>query len=159
MNQDESEPIAASVVPSEGHNGGGVDLFGANYWYEQLLVFKALRVGRRVHQSTSRTPPTCGQSMYAIQNNSLFLGLSESVHECTGAPVHLARMDDPRLHGEGGRGAQWASTSASLPKANNITLAPRHLGRSSQRPICAKNAAIHPITLSPVDWKLHSTPF
>ena len=31
---------------------------------EQLLVFKALRVSQQVHQSTSRTPPTHGRSMY-----------------------------------------------------------------------------------------------
>ena len=60
------------------------------------LVFKALWVGRQVHQSTSRTPPTHGRSMYAIQNNSLFLGLYESVEECTSPLVkHLPRVGDP----------------------------------------------------------------
>ena len=48
---------------------------------EQLLIFKALRVGWWVHQSTSRTPPTCGRSIYAIQNNSLFLGLVRVIDE------------------------------------------------------------------------------
>ena len=41
---------------------------------EKLLVFKALRVGQQVHQSTSRTPSMDGRYMYVIQNNSLFLG-------------------------------------------------------------------------------------
>ena len=50
---------------------------------EQLLVFKALRVGQGVHQSNSQTPPTSGRSTFAIQNNSLFLGLYVSVNECT----------------------------------------------------------------------------
>ena len=52
---------------------------------EQLLVFKAIRVGWRVHQSTSQTPPTHGRSMYEIQNNSSFL---ESTSWLTSAPVH-----------------------------------------------------------------------
>ena len=34
-----------------------------------------LRVGWQLHQSTSQTPPTRCQSMYAIQIKSLFLGL------------------------------------------------------------------------------------
>ena len=52
---------------------------------EQLLVFRALRVGRRMHRSTSQTPPTHGQSMYAIQNNSSFLALrvDRRVHQFT----------------------------------------------------------------------------
>ena len=50
---------------------------------EQLLVFKSLRVGQGVHQSNSQTPPTSGRSTFAIQNNSLFLGLYVSVNECT----------------------------------------------------------------------------
>ena len=63
---------------------------------EQLLVFKALRVDQRVHQSTSHAPQTRGQSMYAVQNNSLFLGLYESVDECTSQLVeHLPSVDDP----------------------------------------------------------------
>ena len=63
---------------------------------KQLLLFKALRVGRQVHQSTSQTPPTHGRSMYAIQNNSSFLGLNELVNECTSPPVeHLPRVDNP----------------------------------------------------------------
>ena len=89
--------------------------------------FKALQVGWQVHQATSRTPPTCGWSMNAIQNNSffralqvslqvqlpcmdnpcmqssknsLFLGLYELVHECTSPPVeHLQRGNNPRLRG------------------------------------------------------------
>ena len=63
---------------------------------EQLLVFKALQVGSRVHQSTSQTPPTRRRSMYVIQNNSLFLGLYESVDECTSPLVeHLPRVKNP----------------------------------------------------------------
>ena len=57
---------------------------------KQLLVLKALRVGRRVHQSTSQTPPTRGRSMYAIQNNTSFFGLYELVNECTSPPVKNA---------------------------------------------------------------------
>ena len=63
---------------------------------EQLLVFKALRVGWQVHQSANRTPPTRGRSMYAIQNNFSFLGLYKMVDKCTSPPVkHLPRVDDP----------------------------------------------------------------
>ena len=66
------------------------------YAIQNISSFRALRVGQRVHQSTSRTPPMRGQSMYAIQNNSLFLGLYESVNECTSPLVkHLPRVDDP----------------------------------------------------------------
>ena len=59
-------------------------------------LFRALQVGRRVHQSTSRTPPTHGQSMYAIQNNSSFLRHFELVDERT-SPLaeHLPRVADP----------------------------------------------------------------
>ena len=71
------------------------------YNLEQLLVFKALWVGWRVHQSTSWTPLLRGQSMYAIQNSSLFLGLYELVDECTCPPVeHLPRMDDPCMQSQ-----------------------------------------------------------
>ena len=52
----------------------------------KIPFFRALRVGRRVHQSTSWTPPTHGRSMYAIQKNSLFLGLYKLVDKCT-SPV------------------------------------------------------------------------
>ena len=45
---------------------------------EQLLIFRALRVGQGVHQSTRQTPPTRGQCMYAIRNNSSFLGLFQA---------------------------------------------------------------------------------
>ena len=63
---------------------------------ERLLVFKALRVGPQMHQSTSRTPPTRGPSQSAIWNNSLFLRLLKSVDECTSPLVkHLPRVDDP----------------------------------------------------------------
>ena len=55
-----------------------------------------LRVCRRVHQSTSQTPPTRGRSMFAIQDNSLFLGLYESVIECTSPLVkHIPRLVNP----------------------------------------------------------------
>ena len=68
-------------------------------------LFRALRVGRRVHQSTCRTPPTRGQFMYASQNNSLFLGLCKFVDECTSPPFkHLPRVDNPRLCGGRGPG-------------------------------------------------------
>ena len=47
-----------------------------------------------VHQSNTSHPWT---SIYAIQNNSLFLGLSELVNECTSPPVeHLPHNGDPR---------------------------------------------------------------
>ena len=70
------------------------------YFYTEakyiLSIFKALWVGQRVHQSTSRTPPTGGRSMYAIQNNSFFLGLYELVDECTSSLVeHLPHMNNP----------------------------------------------------------------
>ena len=52
-------------------------------------------------KATSQTPPTCGRSMYAIQNNFLFLGLYELVEKCKGPPVeHLPCVDNPRLRGE-----------------------------------------------------------
>ena len=63
---------------------------------EQLLVFKALRVGPQMHQSISRTPPTHGPSTGAIWTNSLFLRLYGLVHKCTSPSVeHLPRMDLP----------------------------------------------------------------
>ena len=40
----------------------------------KLLIFRALRLGRQVHQSTRQTPPTRGRCMYAIRNNSSFQG-------------------------------------------------------------------------------------
>ena len=49
---------------------------------EQLLVFKALQIGQRLHQSTSQTPPTCGRFMYAIQ----IIGLYELVDKCPSPP-------------------------------------------------------------------------
>ena len=61
---------------------------------ERLLVFKALRVGPQMHQSTSPTPTTLGPSMGAIWKISLFLRLYDSVDECTSPLVeHLLRMD------------------------------------------------------------------
>ena len=53
---------------------------------EQLLVFKALRVSQRVHQSTSQTTATRGQSIFTIENDSLFLGFYKLVDECTSPP-------------------------------------------------------------------------
>ena len=51
--------------------------------------------GQRVHQFTSQTAPTRGRSMYAVQNNSLFLGLYELVDKCTSPLVeHLPRVDN-----------------------------------------------------------------
>ena len=47
--------------------------------------FRALRVGRWVHQFTSITSPMRGRSIYAIQNNSSFYG---SMSWSTSAPVH-----------------------------------------------------------------------
>ena len=38
-------------------------------------LFKTIWVCLQVQQSTNQTPPMHGLSMYAIQNNSLFLGL------------------------------------------------------------------------------------
>ena len=62
--------------------------------------FRALRVGQWVHKSTSQTPPTRGRSMYAIQNKSSFLGLSDLVDECTSPPFKdLPRVADPQLMG------------------------------------------------------------
>ena len=66
---------------------------------EKLLVFKAIQVGWQVHQSTSRLPPTRGPSMFAIQNNYLFLGLYDLVDECTSPPVHPSTRQKPPTHG------------------------------------------------------------
>ena len=63
---------------------------------EQLLVFKALRVGLKMHQSTSQTPPTHWPSTGAIWNNSSFLRLYESFDECTSPLVeHLPCVGVP----------------------------------------------------------------
>ena len=48
-----------------------------------------------MHQSTSWTPPTCGQSIYAIQNNSLFLGLYEAVTEFSGNNIQEPCWETP----------------------------------------------------------------
>ena len=88
---------------------------------EQLLVFKALWVGWRGHQSTSRTPPTHGRSRYVIQNNSLFLGLYELVNECTNPPVeHLPRVDNPCMKSKT-TSCFWGSSESvdkTLPSSN-----------------------------------------
>ena len=61
---------------------------------ERILVLKALRVGPKMHQSTSPSPPRRGPSTDATLNNSLFLRLYESVHKCTSPLVkHLPRVD------------------------------------------------------------------
>ena len=59
---------------------------------EQFLIFKALRVGQRVHESTRQTSPTHGQSMYAMRNNSLFLGLFRVSRRDSSK---FSRMDNP----------------------------------------------------------------
>ena len=62
---------------------------------EQLLVFRALRLGRRVHKSTSWTPPTHGRSLNAIENNSFVfraLRVGWRVHQSTSrTPGTIAR--------------------------------------------------------------------
>ena len=61
---------------------------------EQLLIFKSLQVGWQMQQSTSQTPPTRGQSMYAIQDNSLFLGLFRVGWRDSS---EFPRVDDPQM--------------------------------------------------------------
>ena len=63
---------------------------------ERLHVFKALRVGPQMHQSTSQTHPRRGPTTGAIWNNSSFLRLFKSIYECTSPLVeHLPCVDNP----------------------------------------------------------------
>ena len=85
---------------------------------KQLLVFKSVRVGWRVHQSTSQTSPTCGPSTGAFWNNSLILRLYESVDECTSPLVkNLPRVDDPCMQS---RTIDWFTSQVCICVKNNF---------------------------------------
>ena len=50
--------------------------------------------------------------------------------------------------GRGGGGHSGPARLHNFPRLKNLTLAPKHLGRSSQRNICNKNATFYPIVLT-----------
>ena len=50
--------------------------------------------------------------------------------------------------GEGGVGLSGPALLHNFPKLNKLSQAPVHLGRSSQRNICDKNATFYPIVFT-----------